>query len=150
LNAAAQGLGRATLERRIGAGVWKSIATVSGARVVGVEPRAHTLYRLVADGVTGPVVPVDVAPRLSAAPAGATVLAGDVEPATRGPITVLRRVAGGWTLVARPRLDASGAFRTSLKLHAGTYRVQVGDDGRYAATTADVKVTSRLLASFGS
>jgi len=150
LNAAAQGLGRATLERRIGAGVWKSIATVSGARVVGVEPRAHTLYRLVADGVTGPVVPVDVAPRLSAAPAGANVLAGDVEPATHGPITVLRRVAGGWKLVARPRLDASGVFRTPLKLRAGTYRVQVGDDGRYAATTADVKVTPRLLASFGS
>ena len=150
LSAAAQGLGRARLERRIGAGVWKPIATVAGVRVVGVEPRAHTLYRLTADGVTGPVVPVDVAPRLSVVPAGANVLAGEVAPATRGPIIVLRRVGVGWKLVARPRLDASGAFRTPLRLHAGTYRVQVGDDGRYAATTADVKVTSRLLASFGS
>jgi len=146
-----EGLGRARLERRIGAGPWKPLATVGGRARVTVEPRAHTLYRLdVGTGIAGPEVAVDVAPRLDVTPAGADVLAGAVEPATtHGAIRVLRHVAGDWKVVAHPRLDARGTFHTPLKLHAGEYRVEVGDDGRYASATVDVHVTSRLLASFG-
>src|SRR5205085_9692729 len=109
LDARVSGLGGVKLQRRIGAGgVWKTLKTVTGAERVGVQPRAHTLYRLTAAGVDGPQVAVDVAPRLVVSPAGADVLAGDVEPATHGAITVLRRVAGRWKVVAHPRLDARG------------------------------------------
>ena len=151
LDADVEGLGRARLERRIGAGPWKPLATVGGRARVTVEPRAHTLYRLdVGTGIAGPEVAVDVAPRLDVTPAGADVLAGAVEPATtHGAIRVLRHVAGDWKVVAHPRLDARGTFHTPLKLHAGEYRVEVGDDGRYASASVDVHVTSRLLASFG-
>ncbi|HET8528648.1 MAG TPA: SpoIID/LytB domain-containing protein [Gaiellaceae bacterium] len=149
LSASVRGLGPARLERRIGAGRWKQLATVGGARTVTVEPRANTLYRLTAGAVTGPVVGVDVAPRLSVTPAGADELAGTIEPATDGAVTVLRRVDGAWKLVARPQVAGDGTFRTPLRLHRGDYRVQVADDGRYASASADVHVTSRLLASLG-
>ena len=150
LAADVEGLGRARLERRIGAGRWKPLATVGGKSRVTVEPRAHTLYRLdVGGGIAGPQVAVDVAPQLDVTPAGADVLAGAVEPMTRGEISVWRHVAGGWKLVAHPHLDAHGTFHAPLKLHAGDYRVEVADDGRYSSATANVHVTSRLLASFG-
>jgi stage II sporulation protein D len=149
LSARVAGIPGARLERRIGAGAWKRLKTVTGADAVAVQPRAHTLYRLSIDGVAGPEVAVDVAPQLAVTPAGANVLAGDVEPATHGTISVWRRVAGGWKLVAHPRLDARGTFHTPLHLHAGSYRVEVAADGRYASATADVHVSSRLLTSFG-
>jgi stage II sporulation protein D len=149
LYADVEGLGRARLERRIGAGRWKPLANVGGLSRVTVEPRAHTLYRVAAGDVTGPVVAVDVAPQVDVTPAGADLLAGAVEPATHGTISVWRRVAGGWKIVAHPRLDARGTFHAPLKLRAGDYRVEVADDGRYASATASVHVTSRLLASFG-
>lgn len=150
LDAAVEGLGRARLERRIGAGAWKPLATVGGHSRVTVEPRAHTLYRLdVGGAITGPEVAVDVAPQLDVTPAGANVLAGAVVPDSHGAISVWRRVAGVWKVVARPQLDARGTFHAPLRLHAGDYRVEVADDGRYASATTDVHVTSRLLASFG-
>jgi SpoIID/LytB domain protein len=149
LDARVAGLPGARLERRIGAGRWKRLKTVAGTQSVDVQPRAHTLYRLNVAGVNGPQVAVDVAPKLVVTPAGANVLAGAVEPATRGPISVWRRVGGGWKIVAHPRLDARGTFHTPLRLRAGTYRVEVADDGRYASAQANVRVTSRLLASFG-
>jgi stage II sporulation protein D len=149
LNAKVNGLPAAQLERRIGAGVWKKLKTIDGAESVDVQPRAHTLYRLVAGTINGPEVAVDVAPKLVATPAGANVLAGAIQPATRGAISVWRRVAGGWKVVAHPRLDARGTFHTPLHLQPGSYRVEVADDGRYASAQTNVKVTSRLLASFG-
>jgi stage II sporulation protein D len=149
LSADVEGLGAARLERRIGAGAWKRLATVGAAARVSVQPRAHTLYRLNVAGIAGPEIAVDVAPRLAVTPAGADVLAGSVEPATRGTISVWRRVGGSWKLVAHPRLDARGTFHAPLRLQPGNYRVQVADDGRYASASANVHVTSRLLASFG-
>ena len=149
LKTSVNGLPAAQLERRIGFGVWKKLKTVDGVESVDVQPRAHTIYRLVAGAVNGPQVAVDVAPKLVVTPAGANVLAGAVQPATDGAISVLRRVAGGWKVVARPRLDARGTFHTPLHLQAGSYRVEVADDGRYASAETNVKVTSRLLASFG-
>ncbi|MES1247308.1 MAG: SpoIID/LytB domain-containing protein [Actinomycetota bacterium] len=149
LRAEVEGLGRARLERRIGAGSWKQLATIGGRASVEVEPRANTVYRLDVGEAVGPEVAVDVAPTLAVTPAGANVLAGQVEPVSHGTIAVLRRVAGTWKVVAHPRLDARGVFRTPLHLRTGDYRVAVADDGRYAAATASVHVTSRLLASFG-
>jgi stage II sporulation protein D len=149
LRARVAGMPGAHLERRIGAGVWKRLKTIRDADAVKVEPRAHTIYRLSVDGVDGPEVAVDVAPQLVVTPAGANVLAGEVEPATRGTISVWRRVAGGWRVVAHPRLDRRGTFRAPLHLEAGDYRVEVGEDGRYAGATTNLHLSSRLLASLG-
>jgi stage II sporulation protein D len=149
LAAAVDGIPGARLERRIGAGTWKRLKLVTGKEAVTVEPQSRTIYRLSVDGIVGPEVAVDVAPKVHVTPAGADVLAGDVRPKTRGAITVLRHEASGWRVVAHPRLDDRGTFRAPLRLQAGTYRVQVADDGRYASTTTDVHVTSRLLASLG-
>jgi stage II sporulation protein D len=147
LSARVDGLPRAALQRRIGAGVWKTLKLVQGSERVTVEPRAQTLYRLSAGLVQGPVVGIAVAPLLDLTPAGRDLLTGSVAPRTRGAITVWRRVAGGWKLVARPRLDPRGEFHTQLRLRSGGYRVSVAADGRFAAATASMQVTPRLLAS---
>src|SRR5439155_8919497 len=108
---------------------------VRGAAEVSVEPQGRTVYRLTAGKVPGPEVVVAVVPKLQVTPAGADVLAGAVEPRSHGSITVWRRVAGGWKVVAHPQLDAKGEFHAPLKLHAGGYRVTVDGDGRLAAAT---------------
>jgi stage II sporulation protein D len=139
--------GTARLQRRVGAGAWTTLKTVyTGARVT-VEPRGRTLYRLSAGGVDGPVVGVDVAPMLRVAPASPTLLSGTVSPRSNGPVLVWRRVAAGWRVVARPQVDAHGVFRAPLRLHPGGYRVTATGDRRFAAATASVHVTQRLLAS---
>jgi stage II sporulation protein D len=149
LRAQVAGVPGARLERRIGFGGWKRLKAVTGRETITVEPQADTIYRLSVAGFTGPEVPVDVAPQLDVTPAGADVLAGQIEPATHGAISVWRQVASGWRLVAHPRLDARGAFHTPLHLQPGTYRVQIADDGRFASATRDVHITSRLLAALG-
>jgi SpoIID/LytB domain protein len=149
LSARVSGLPSVALQRRIGAGAWKTLKRVAAAATVDVQPRADTIYRLEATGITGPEVTVDVAPKLVVTPAGQNELAGVVEPATRAPVTVWRLVDGAWKIVARPGVDASGTFHAPLKLHEGSYRVEVADDGRYASATATLHVTSRLLASLG-
>jgi stage II sporulation protein D len=147
LSTRVDGLPRAALQRRIGAGVWKTLKLVHGSERVTVEPRAQTLYRLSAGLVHGPVVGVAVAPRLEVTPAGSELLTGSVAPRSGGAITVWRRVAGGWKLVARPQLDPRGEFHAQLRLRSGDYRVNVAGDGRFAAATARMQVTPRLLAS---
>ena len=142
------GVRHAALERRIGAGGWKRLKIVHGAERVTVEPRGRTLYRLAAGDVRGPVVGVAVAPKLEVEPAGSELLAGSVAPSSRGAITVWRRVAGGWKVVARPHLDPRGEFHAPVRLHPGGYRITVDSDGRYAAVSANLHVTHRLLASF--
>jgi stage II sporulation protein D len=147
LLARTQHAGTARLQRRVGAGPWKTLKTVyTGARVT-VEPRGRTLYRLSAGGVTGPVVSVGVAPRLQVEPSTATLLSGSVSPRSNGPIVVWRRGPTGWRVVARPRLDAQGTFRAPLRLHAGGYRITVASDGRFSAASASVEMTPRLLSS---
>ena len=140
-------VGPARLQRRVGAGAWRTLKVVRGTARVSVEPQAGTLYRLAAAGATGPVVGVGVAPSVRARPVAAQILSGTVVPRSRGAITVERLVAGGWHIVARPRLDTDGAFHAPLRLRPGAYRVDVAADGRYAAATTKVHVTSRLLAS---
>jgi len=69
-----------------------------------------------------------------------------VTPLSRGVATVWRRSARGWCVVAHPRVDPTGRFSTQLRLRPGAYRITVAGDGRYAAATASVHVTARLLA----
>jgi hypothetical protein len=146
LTAQSDGLGTATLQRRIGAGVWKTLARVRGSRSVEVEPQGATAYRLAADGVTGPVVSVQVAPRLRVVAAGKQLMTGQVEPVSRGPATVWRKVASGWRVVAHPQVDAQGRFSTPVRLRPGDYRVEVAATSRFASADASVSVTPRLLA----
>jgi SpoIID/LytB domain protein len=139
--------GVAKLQRRVGAGSWKTLKTVyTGARVE-VEPQGRTLYRLSSGTVTGPVVSVDVAPQLRVVPAATALLSGTVTPRSRGAVEVWRRVGGGWRIVAHPQVDPSGTFRAPVRLHPGAYRITVEGDERFAAATAHVQVTERLLAS---
>jgi stage II sporulation protein D len=140
-------VGRAVLQRRAGAGRWKTLRTVRGDARVEVEPQGATLYRLSAGGVSGPVVGVSVAPQLHATPIASTVLSGTVQPRSSGAITVERRVGSGWQVVAHPQLDPHGVFHAPLRLKPGAYRVSVAGDARYAAAATQVHVTTRLLAS---
>src|SRR5205085_8597941 len=64
LGAQVDGQQGVVLQRRRGAGAWKTLAHVNGTRTVTVEPRGPTLYRLSAEGVNGPVVAVAVGPTL--------------------------------------------------------------------------------------
>jgi len=130
------------LQRRRGAGVWTTLAHVSGTRSVTVEPRGQTEYRLSADGVTGPVVAVAVAPKLKVRPTGPNVLSGSVSPVSRGVVTVWR----GGKVIAHPRIDSRGRFSTPMRLRTGFYRVEVGETARFAPATASLTVTPRLLA----
>jgi hypothetical protein len=143
----ADGVGAARLQRRIGFGRWKTLATVNGARTVTVEPRAATLYRLQTESVRGPVVSVAVAPQLAVEPTGVEQLSGDVEPVVRSTVTVLREVGSSWKVVAHPQVDPTGHFNAPVRLKPGMYRVTIAGDGRYADTTRTVHVTPRLLSS---
>jgi stage II sporulation protein D len=147
LAARAQGIGVALLQRRRGVGDWVTLKRVRGGERVTVQPAAYTIYRLAAGVVRGPEVGVAVAPRVRAHPETPTLLAGTVLPRTSGAVTVWRYGAGGWRVVAHPRLDAHGVFRTPVRLQAGGYRITVGSDARYAAATRTMHVTTRLLAS---
>jgi stage II sporulation protein D len=140
-------VGRARLQRRVGAGEWKTLTSVRGSARIGIQPVGATQYRLTADGVSGPAVGVAVAPLLHASPVAATVLSGTVQPLSRGAITVERLVGSGWRVVAHPQLDPHGVFHAPLRLKPGAYRVSVASDGRYAAAAMQVHVTTRLLAS---
>jgi stage II sporulation protein D len=142
-------VGRAVLQQRAGAGEWKTLRAVRGDARVVVEPQGATLYRLSADGVSGPVVGVAVSPQLHATPIASTVLSGTVQPRSSGAITVERHVGAGWRVVAHPRLDSHGVFHAPLRLKPGAYRVSVAGDARYAAAATQVHVTTRLLASLG-
>jgi SpoIID/LytB domain protein len=147
IGAQADGVQGAVLQRRIGAGAWKTLAHVSGARSVTVEPQGQTLYRLAAQGVTGPVVALAVAPKLRVVPAGRDLLMGDVAPVSRGSVTVWRKVDSGWKVVAHPQIDPQGRFSAPVRLRPGGYRVEVAQTERFAAADASVDVTPRLLAS---
>jgi SpoIID/LytB domain protein len=144
----ASNVGQARLQRRIGAGAWKTLASaVVGRRQVDVEPQGTTLYRLSAGSVTGPVVVVAVNPVLHVEATATDQLSGEVRPVVRTEVTVRRRVGLDWKVVAHPRVDANGRFTTPLRLRTGSYRVTMAGDGRFADATAGLTVTPRLLAS---
>jgi stage II sporulation protein D len=146
LGTRADGVRGAVLQRRIGAGTWRTLAHVNGARRVTVEPQGQTLYRLSAEGIVGPVVAVAVAPTLHLVPARRDLLTGEVEPVSRGTVTVWRKISSGWKVVAHPQVDPQGQFSAPLRLRPGDYRVEVAGSNRFAAADARLDVTPRLLA----
>ena len=146
LLASARGTGGAQLQELTGHG-WVTLRHVRTTGRVFVAPRAYTIYRLSVGTVRGPEVGIGVSPLVHARLASPTLLTGRVEPRPNGAVTVSRFVAGGWKVVAYPRLDARGIFRTPLRLRPGGYRIDVAGDGRLAPSTRRVRVTSRILAS---
>ncbi|MGH2999408.1 MAG: hypothetical protein ACRDNM_08905, partial [Gaiellaceae bacterium] len=142
----AHGVDGAALQRLAG-NHWTTLRRVSSGGHVLVEPSGYTVYRLTAGRVRGPEVGVSVAPVVTARLESSDLLAGKVLPRTTGTVTVSRYVAGGWRIVAHPRLDARGIFRTPLRLRAGGYRIDVAGDSRLAPATRTMHVTTRLLAS---
>ncbi|HEY2542500.1 MAG TPA: SpoIID/LytB domain-containing protein, partial [Gaiellaceae bacterium] len=146
LVAAAHGVGEAALQQLRG-GRWVTLRHVRSGGRVWVEPRGYTVYRLSVGHVRGPEVAVAVTPVVHARLESSALLAGQVLPRPTGAVTVSRYVAGGWRVVAHPRLDPRGVFRTPLRLRPGGYRIDVAGDARLAPATRTVHVTSRLLAS---
>jgi hypothetical protein len=120
---------------------------VNGARSVTVEPQGQTLYRLSARGIVGPVVAIAVTPTLHVVPAGRDLLTGTVEPVSRSTVTVWLKISSGWKIVAHPQIDPQGVFRTALRLRPGDYLVEVAGSSRFAAASARLDVTPRLLAT---
>jgi SpoIID/LytB domain protein len=141
------GGGEATLEQRPVGGVWQTVRAVRGRARLVLGPRATTVYRLSEAGVPGPDVEVEVVPRIRVHPATPTLLVGDVVPRPSGDATVWRRQRHGWRLVARLRVDRDGAFRSPLRLRAGSYRVAIAGDGRLAGAVARFRISERMLAS---
>jgi stage II sporulation protein D len=146
LVASVHGFGRASLQELTASG-WRTVRGIHAAGRVMVKPRSYTIYRLTEGRVRGPEVGVSVEPLVRAHLASRTLLSGRVLPRPSGVVTVSRFVAGGWRVVARPRLDARGAFHTPLRLRPGGYRIDVAGDARLAPASRTVRVTSRILAS---
>jgi SpoIID/LytB domain protein len=142
-----EGVSHTVLQRKLGAGAWKTLAHVHGERSVTVEPQGQVLYRLSTGSITGPVVAVSVAPHVQVVAAGRELLTGTVQPVSRGAVTVWRRVPSGWKVVAHPQIDSTGRFSTPLRLRPGDYRVEVGGTTRFASAATQVDVTPRLLSS---
>jgi SpoIID/LytB domain protein len=134
----------AVLEQRSPSGAWRVIRSVRHASRLSFQPTSSTAYRLVAPGTNGTSVPVAVAPRVQAHAESARVLAGEISPAPRAPVTVSRLVHGRWQVVAHPILDATGSFRTPLQLRPVDYRIAVAA-GRLAAVQTSLHLTRRLL-----
>ena len=146
LVASARGFHNASLQELTGSG-WKTVRRIPAAGRVLVRPRAYTIYRLTEGRVRGPEVGVAVEPFVRAHITTRTLLSGRVVPRASGVVTVLRFVAGGWRVVAHPRLDARGVFHTPLRLRPGGYRIDVAGGARLAHVSHTVRVTSRILAS---
>jgi stage II sporulation protein D len=126
---------------------WVTLQHVRTNGRVAEKPRAYTIYRLSENGVRGPEVGIAVAPVVRAQPESSTLLVGSVLPRPSGSVTVSRLVRGAWRMVARPKLNAHGDFRTPLRIKPGHYRVNVAGDAQFASTSRIVRITSRVLDS---
>jgi len=146
LAAGAHDAGEAMLQQLTSAG-WKTLRRIRGGARAWVAPRGYTIYRLTAGDVRGPEVGVAVSPVVRVRLESRTLLSGQVLPRPGGEVTVSRFVAGGWRIVARPRLDSRGVFHTPVRLRPGGYRIDVGGSVRLTPATRTLRVTSRLLAS---
>jgi stage II sporulation protein D len=126
---------------------WVTLRRIRFDGRVAVKPRAYTIYRLTQGRARGPEVAVAVTPVVRIQPETSSILAGRVLPRPSGAVTVSRFVHGGWRVVARPRVDAAGVFRTRLRLRPGGYRIDVAGGGVLAPASRTMRLTSRRLAS---
>jgi len=138
----------ALLQQRSADGAWRTLQRVRHPAQLRLQPRASTVFRLLAPGTSGTSVSVAVAPRLEVHALSPRLLAGEVSPRPDSPVQVWRLVGGRWRVVAHPILDSQGKFRTPLPLRPVDYRVTVAA-GRLAAARTSLHVTRRMLESFG-
>ncbi|MFL5960948.1 MAG: SpoIID/LytB domain-containing protein [Gaiellaceae bacterium] len=139
--------GGASLQQRSAGGAWRTVRHVEGSTRLRLEPRLNTAFRLLSPGTAGTSLSVAVAPRVQVAPLGPRLLGGKVLPRPDTPVQVWRLERGEWRVVARPILDAHGAFRTPLALRPVDYRITVAADDRLAGAQTRLHVTRRLLSS---
>jgi stage II sporulation protein D len=139
----------AVLQQRSGAGAWRTVRQVARPAKLRLQPLANTAFRLMLPGTSGTSLSVDVAPRVRVQPLGPRLLGGKVLPRPDAAVEVWRRERGRWRVVARPILDAHGAFRTPLPLRPVDYRITVAADGRLAAARTWLHVTRRMLLGLG-
>jgi hypothetical protein len=118
-----------------------------GGASLSLPLHASTGFRLALPGTSGTSAEVAVAPRMHVQALAPRLLGGKVLPRPDAPVEVWRRERGEWRVVARPILDAQGAFRTLLPLRPVDYRITVAADGRLAAAQTRLHVTRRLLLS---
>jgi hypothetical protein len=136
----------AVLQQRSADGAWRTLQRVRHPAQLRLQPRASTVFRLLAPGTSGTSVSVAVAPRLRVQALGPRLIAGEVSPRPDGSVQVWRQVSGRWRVVAHPILDSQGRFRTPLPLRPVNYRITVAP-GRLAAAQTSLHVTRRLLQS---
>jgi SpoIID/LytB domain protein len=149
LTGTARAIARPVLEQLKGA-TWTPLAPVqpqaNGSFAATVRPTATTRYRLSSGSVRTAATTVSVAPRIALAqPADLSQLNGTVRPALAGAALEIQRLNGqGWNVVARTRVDATGAFTALVDVTPGSYRARVPAPGRgLVAGTSATLVVSR-------
>jgi stage II sporulation protein D len=149
LTGTARAIARPVLEQLKGA-TWTPLAPVqpqaNGSFAATVRPTATTRYRLSSGSVRTAATTVGVAPRIALAqPADLSELTGTVRPALAGAALEIQRLNGqGWNVVARTRVDATGAFTALVDVTPGSYRARVPAPGRgLVAGTSATLVVSR-------
>ena len=136
----------AVLQEQRPDGVWQTLRHVHDRSVLSIEPAASTAFRLRIPGATGTSVDVAVRPQLSVEALGPRLLGGDVMPRAAGPVAVWRREHGVWRVIAHPRIQPSGKFRTPLRLRPAVYRITAGD-GAFLPALRRLVVTRQMLSS---
>ena len=139
----------ALLQQKSPTGAWRTVQRVTHATQLRLQPRASTAFRLLAPGTNGTSLSVAVAPRLQVQALSPRLIAGEVSPRPDASVAVWRLVRGKWRVVAHPILDSDGRFRTPLPLRPVDYRITVAA-GRLAAAQTSLRVTRRMLQSFGN
>jgi stage II sporulation protein D len=147
VNVEVSGARTAALEQRSAGGAWRVVRTVRGRARLLLGPQATTTYRLSQPGVSGPEVSVEVVPRIRVHPLTPALLGGQILPRPSAAVTVLRRERNRWRVVAHPRVDAHGTFRSPVRLLAGVYRIAVAGDARLAGAEVGFRLSGRMLAS---
>jgi stage II sporulation protein D len=136
------------LQQRPAGGPWRTVRQVHGGGTsLTLLLHASTAFRLALPGTSGTSAAVAVAPRMHVQALAPRLLEGKVLPRPDGPVEIWRRERGQWRVVARPILDAQGAFRTPLPLRPVDYRITVAADDRLAAAQTRLHLTRRLLLS---
>ena len=138
LSGFARGVGPTTLERRPIGGSWEKVAGLAlgadGSFAVPFRAERTTDYRLATSKLKGAIARVPVAPRVTLK-AELGVVQGTVTPVLSGAIVLVQRLQGlRWTTIAKPLVDAEGAYTTEqLELSPGAYRARVAPSPGYAA-----------------
>jgi SpoIID/LytB domain protein len=148
LRGTARGVGRASLESKVGSRGWERVRDLrpaaDGSFRVSVKPTRTTWYRVSSSAGRGLPHRVAVAAwiRFSDFRAGRT-LAGLVRPAVAGArVAIQRLVRDRWVTVATTRTGAAGEFSVTVPLQPGAYRGLALVPGFVTGVTPAVRVVA--------